>query len=155
MGGKSMNDERPDCPESNELPALPALPLAVKVAEALGCTPDWLWCCTCANYSHADGPLDSEWPDDRTIRDYTTRWEATGPLVDEFDITFYHYLDSSKENSRHGAVRLTEYGSPQPPDNAFGIGDTKLLAVCDLIVKMGRACIAEIRAGNHRMKGGR
>lgn len=139
--------------------AMSEKPLHVRVAEALGCVPvgppkyRWdSWCCVCkvrkdehwgphtahvihSECCHSHSGLNC----DNDLARYDTDWSATGPLIERYGIGLIKSYEPSKSSLRWHACTETgescSYGSCGPA----ALGETPLLAVCNLILALKAA----------------
>jgi hypothetical protein len=110
-------------------------PLHVRVAEAVGCKPTFgpdrigvgpdAWRCPCEFDDHA---WDSQAEGVGVVKRYDTDWSATGPLLDKYDLGV-----QSVRGQEHPFVAHT---SALDEEWDFAGGDTRLIAVCNLILQL-------------------
>jgi hypothetical protein len=115
-------------------------PLHVQVAEALGCRPrlcvgcdadgtnrrTW-WDCECGDWAHCGGP-DTPTQD---VSRYDTDWSATGPLIEKYGIGIELWEDNQ--------WRVWYESDDLSMDIHGDVGNSVLVAVCRLILALGKA----------------
>lgn len=118
-------------------------PLHVQVAEALGCKPRMMpdphgapaWLCLCEDEHRPIYRRHGEKGNADLLR-YDTDWSATGPQIEKYalDLRATPWQDGTKEWEA-SAWRP----NPNPKEAFRTSGDTPLIAVCNLILKLKEA----------------
>lgn len=123
-------------------------PLHVSVAEALGCHPylhDDYWFCD----ESGDGGrcrVKQEFPFAHDgynggIARYDTDWSATGPLIEKYGITLDAPETHCDKPETHSCMKWNAIprGYDHMKDQIEGSADSPLVAVCHLILALGKA----------------
>jgi hypothetical protein len=117
-------------------------PLHVQVSEALGCKPvlkphcaqvyaglcetlPGYWECECPDTPHGGWGFG--------IHRYDLRWEVTGPLIEKYGFELLRDSEIGEEWTATAWMAWTGYLT------VTGSGDTPLVAVCDMILKLKEA----------------
>lgn len=127
---------------------MPDKPIHVQVAEALGWTD-----CTLSGYVHWRG---EHFEDRRTwqginphvaerttiqssVPRYDTDWAATGPLIEEYRLTVRPTMQFPRDSDDAASWDAFVYVDDFHTIGRFVVGVTPLLAVCNLILELGKA----------------
>jgi hypothetical protein len=123
-------------------------PLHVRVAEAMGCKPSLrkfppghssYWTCTCSDGRHLCEGYDGAPNEGCCLESYDTDWNATGPLIERFQIGLWKVASGWKADCVWPVGAIGSRGQAYYGVTADDQPCHPLIAVCNLILALSEA----------------